>query len=280
MKKKTKSIFFYLKIASCIFATLILIFLIWFILQQPSNDRNWTVDQQVLQYAQQEGELIHIYNVRNFTYVNTSLYTPAYYNQTYNLSELNSVWYIVEPFAEWAGSAHTFLSFGFKDEFLALSVEIRKEQGEQFSAMKGLFKQYELMYVLGDEKDLIKLRSNYRKDNVYLYPVNTSQETMRLLFLDVIQRVNTLYTYPEFYNTLTSTCTTNIARHANHIKPGRIPFNVALLAPGYSDKFAYELGILNTTLLYESIRTHYQINERAMKYANDSEFSLKIRAFE
>ena len=221
-----------------------------------------------------------MYNIRNFTYSNTSTYVPSYYNATYNLSRLDSVWYIVEPFSEWEGSAHTFLSFGFNDSFLAVSVEIRKEKGEIFSAVKGLFKRYELMYVLGDEKDLVKLRSNYRKDNVYLYPVNTSRETMQLLFVDILSRVNELYAKPEFYNSLTNTCTTNIAKHANRIKPGRIPFNVAILAPGYSDKFAYELGIINTTLPYEEIRKHFQINERAMKYANDSQFSLRIREFE
>lgn len=249
---------------------------------KPSNDRNWSEDQKTLSYFEGSPDgkdIVNIYNIRNFTYLNTSTYYPSYYNKTFNLSELDSVWYIVEPFSDWEGSAHTFLSFGFNDSFLAVSVEIRKEKGEKFSAIKGLFKRYEIMYVLGDEKDLVKLRSNYRNDSVFVYPVNASKESIELLFKDVLNRANTLAYKPEFYNTLTNTCTTNIARHVNNIVPGRIPFGYAILAPGYSDKYAYDLGIINTTLPYEQIREHYKINELALKYANDSEFSLKIRGF-
>ena len=258
---------------------LLAILIVWFSIK-PSNDRIWSLDQQILPYSTMGGELVNISNIRNFTYYNTSLYYPSYYNSTYNLSQLNSLWYIVEPFSEWQGSAHTFLSFGFDDDYLAVSVEIRKEIGEQFSAIKGLFKRYEIMYVLGDEKDLVKLRSNYRNDSVYIYPVNTTQENIHLIFIDVLNKVNKLYSSPEFYNTISNTCTTNIAEHANNIKPGRIPFNFAILAPGYSDKVAYDLGIINTTLPYEQIRKHYQINEQAIEFANDPNFSQRIRDFD
>lgn len=271
MKRK----YLYLIIIGIVFFSILLV---WISIK-PSNDRNWSKDQQILPYSTREGDIVNIYNIRNFTYYNTSLYYPSYYNSTYNLSQLNSLWYIVEPFSEWQGSAHTFLSFGFNDDYLAVSVEIRKEVGEQFSAIKGLFKRYEIMYVLGDEKDLVKLRSNYRNDSVYIYPVNTTRENVQLIFIDVLNRVNELYSYPEFYNTFSNTCTTNIAEHANNIKPGRIPFNFAILAPGYSDKVAYELGIINTTLPYEQIRSYYQINERALEFADDANFSLKIREF-
>jgi len=272
MKKRTAII------TSIIGIGLLCLLILWSSIK-PSNDRIWSIDQQILPYVVQEGDLSHIHNIRNFTYYNTSLYYPSYYNKTYNLSQLDSLWYIVEPFSNWQGSAHTFLSFGFNDSYLAVSVEIRKEKGEQFSAFKGLFKRYEIMYVLGDEKDLVKLRSNYRNDSVYMYPVNTTQEAMQLLFIDMLNRINKLYVTPEFYNSISNTCTTNIASHVNRVKPGRVPFSFALLAPGYSDKFAYKLGIINTTLPYDKIREHYQINERALKYAEDPNFSLKIREF-
>ena len=254
------------------------ILLLW-VSVKPSNNRDWSTDQQILPYAIQEEESIHIYNIRNFTYETTSSYTPSYYNLTYNLSQLDSLWYIVEPFSEWEGSAHTFLSFGFNQSYIAVSVEIRKEKGEQFSAVKGLFKRYEIMYVLGDERDIVKLRSNYRNDSVYIYPINTTKENIQLIFRDILSRVNNLYKDPEFYNSISNTCTTNIARHVNNIKPGRVPFSFAILAPGYSDKLTYELGIINTTLPYEQIRAHYQINERAIEFADYPNFSLKIREF-
>lgn len=273
MKKKRKTL-----LKWTLFA-IIAIVLIWSFIR-PSNDRNWTVDQMVLGYYEQEGNLIHVFNIRNFTYNTTSEYSPSYYNKTFDLNKLSSVDYIVEPFSDWEGAAHTFVSFGFEGDYLAVSIEIRKEIGESFSGLKGLFKQYELMYVLGDEKDLVKLRSNYRKDNVFIYPINASKEKIKLMLLDMLDRTNKLKEKPEFYNTLTNTCTTNLVKHVNKITPHKIPFSFKILAPGYSDELAYNSGLMNTTLSFEEIREYYKINDRAMKYADDPDFSKKIREYE
>src|SRR3989338_5727732 len=122
--------------------------------EKPSNDHNFTLDQQVLSTAKIEGHTITIKDIRNFTYRTTTDYTPAYYDKTFDLKNLESVWYIVEPFKGY-GFAHTFLSFGFKGgEYVSISVEIRKEKGEKFSPWKGLFNNYELMYVIADERDV------------------------------------------------------------------------------------------------------------------------------
>ncbi|MES2436594.1 MAG: DUF4105 domain-containing protein [Patescibacteria group bacterium] len=245
---------------------------------EPSNDRNWNADQAVLPYAEIRENLISVHNIRNFTYASTTSYTPNYYDKTFDLNKLKKVYYIVEPFSGFVGSAHTFLSFEFEnDQFLAVSVEIRKEQGEKFSAFKGLFNSYELMYVLADERDAVKLRSNYRKDQVYVYPVKTTQAKAQDLFMSIITRVNTLKDKPEFYNSITSNCTTNIVEHVNAITPNKVPFSFAFVMPGFSDKLAYKLGLLDTDLPIEQAREKYLINERALKFADDPEFSKRIR---
>jgi len=192
---------------------------------------------------------------------------------------IRDVWYIVEPFSGIPCSAHTFLSFEFEnDQFVSISVEIRKEKGETYDPIKGLFNKYELMYVIADERDVIKLRTNYRKDLVYVYPAKTTKEKTQTLFLDMIQRANSLRDNPEFYNTITNTCTTNIVSHINKITPDRVPFfNLRILLPANSDKLAYELGLIDTNLSFEDARTLYYINDRAMKYADDPDFSVKIR---
>lgn len=141
-----------------------------------------------------------------------------------------------------------------------------------------MFKQYELMYVFGDEQDLIKLRSNYRNDSVYLYPIKITKEKMKSLFLDIVKRANELKESPEYYNTLTSTCTTNIVSHVNTISPKRIPLSLKVLAPGYSDKLAYDLGLIDTNLTFLKAREHFLINDLANKYGNASDFSTKIRS--
>lgn len=252
--------------------------IIWLLIR-PSNNRNWNTDQAILPSAEIEGNLIHIHNIRNFTYQSTTDYTPDYYDKTFDLTTLKRVYYIVEPFSNWEGSAHTFVSFEFEgSQFVSISVEIRKEKGESFSAWKGLLKQYEIMYVIADERDVVKLRSNYRQDSVFVYPVKTTTERAQKMFLEMVQRANTLKDKPEFYNTLTNTCTTNLVQHANIIVPGRIPFSYKVLFPGYSDRLAYDLGLIDTTLSFAEIRAKYKINERAEKYANSPDFSQKIRA--
>lgn len=259
---------------------LIFIFLLFVIywIPRPSHDRNWATDQKILPYAEIEENLVKIHNVRNFNYRSVTDYDIAYYDAVYDLDKIKNMYYIVEPFGDWEGAAHTFFSFEFEDnQFVSISVEIRKEQGEEFSAWKGLFKQYELMYVIGDEKDLVKLRSNYRKDPVYVYPANTSKDKMRVLFLSMIDRANSLKNKAEFYNTLTSTCTTNLASHINKVAPGRVPFSFKLLTPGYSDQLAYELDLIQKQGTFEQTKAYYHINDRALEYADDPDFSQLIR---
>lgn len=253
------------------------------IVTSPSNTRTWNTDQTILPYAEIQGNLVSVHNIRNFTYASTTSYIQNYYDKTFDVNKLKKVWYIVEPFEGVPGSAHTFLSFEFEDEknssqFISISVEIRKEKGESFNPIKGLFNQYELTYVVADENDVVKLRSNYRKDLVYVYPAKTTQEKSKELFLDMITRVNTLKDNPEFYNTVTNNCTTNIVEHINNISPHRMNFfNLQAIFPEYSDRLAYELGLIDTTLPFEEIRARYLINEKALQYANDKNFSLKIR---
>ncbi len=248
------------------------------LLVRPSNDRSWSEDQALLPYADISGDQIFIHNIRNFTYASTTSYTAHYYDKKFDLSKLKKVYYVVEPFSGFAGAAHTFLSFQFEGyQFVSISVEIRKEKGEAFSALKGLFSQYELMYVIADERDVIKLRANYRHDQVFVYPVKTTTEKARSLFLDMITRANGLKEKPEFYNTLTNTCTTNIVSHVNKISPKRVPFSLKVLFPARSDELAYGLGLIDTDLSFDDARIKYNINDRALKYADDPNFSIKIR---
>jgi hypothetical protein len=249
------------------------------IMVRPSLDRDWTSDQQTLARATFDGSLVSISNIRNIDYRSTSDYDVHYYDKTFDLNKLESMWYMVEPFAGYgAGAAHTFVSFGFEgDTYVAISVEIRKEKGESFSAVKGLLRQYELVYVIADERDVIKLRSNYRKDDVFLYPVQTTKENARALFVAMLERANELAGKPEFYNTLTNTCTTNIVDHVNELFPKRVPFSLKVLMPAYSDELAYDIGLLDTSVTLEQLREKYRINERAMRYADDPLFSVRIR---
>ena len=244
--------------------------------RRPSNDRDWSLDQKILATAVIRGDRVEIRNVRNFRYGSETDFAPAYETRMYHLQRLDSVWFVVERFGG-AGIAHTFLSFGFGGDYLAISIEIRKEKGEVFSPLKGLLREFELMYVIGDERDLIGLRTNYRRDVVYLYPVRTTRDRMRRVFIDMLERANGLAARPEFYNTLTNNCTTNIARHVNTISPRRIPLSFKVLLPAYSDSLAYDLGLIDTNQSLEETRRAHRIDLLAQRLGVDEEFSRNLR---
>jgi len=260
-----------------IFGALALVFL-----RSPSNDRDWVADLEILPYAEFEDNFVHIHNIRNNTYRYPLDFDVAHYDKTFDLDNLISVDYMVEPFSGWRGLAHTLVSFGFENDsgkmdYIAISVEIRREEGENFSPFLGLLRQYELTYVVADERDVIKLRTNHRGDDVFLYPMKATKEKKQQLFVSMIERVNTLREEPEFYNTLTSSCTTNIVKHVNEITPKRIPFSHKAILPGYSDELAFEIGLIDTDLPFEKAQKHFQINDLAEEHGDAEDFSIKIR---
>ncbi|HVG06663.1 MAG TPA: DUF4105 domain-containing protein [Thermoanaerobaculia bacterium] len=235
-------------------------------------------DQARLPRVELDGRRVRVHNLRNARYRSTSDYDVAWEERTYDLDRLRSAWFAVEPFAGWKGPAHTLMSFGFEDDnFLAISVEIRKERGEEFSPWKGLVRQYEIMYVLGDERDLIGLRTNHRRDRVYLYPVRAPRERIEQMLVGMLRRANRLAEEPEFYNTLTSSCTTNIVRHVNELVPGRVPWSYKVVLPGYSDELAYDLGLIDTDLPFAEAQRHFRIDEKAQRFGDGEGFSEKIR---
>ncbi len=263
-------------------------------LPRPSNDRPWIPNQAVLPEAEFLGDTVRIRDVRNTRYDSPEDYQPRYDDRTYDLGRLTRAWFVVEPFSDFGGAAHTFLSFEFggspiagtlpsgesrtaDSDFISISVEVRKEVGESFSPLGGLLKRYEIMYVVADERDAIGLRANHRQDDVYLYPVAAPPDRVRALFVSMLEMANALRDHPQFYNTITNTCTTNIVGHVNELVPGRIPWSPRILFPGYSDRLAYDLGLVDTDLPYEAIRERFRINDAARRFADREDFSAGIR---
>jgi hypothetical protein len=267
-----------LRVTARIFVIAVAAYLALVVLVRPSNSRDWSPDTERSVTAVITHDSVDIANVRNANYRSTTDYDVRWENRRYDLRKLESVWFVVEPFSDWRGPAHTFLSFGFSNgEYIAISVEIRKEKGESFSPVGGLLRQYELIYVIGDEHDLIGLRANYRHDDVYLYKMRATSEQVRELFLSMLERANQVAANPEFYNTLSNTCTTNIVEHINSLVPGRIPISYKTLLPAYSDELAFDLGLIDTALSRDTFRAAHKINKMAKRHANDTDFSTAIR---
>ena len=247
-----------------------------YLFASPSAERDWSPDQRLLARATIDGQQVTIENLRNFSYQSASEYAEHYETRSYDLAKLDSGWFVVERFGDAPAIAHTFLSFGFGDDYVAISVEIRKERGETYSMLKGLLRQYELIYVIADERDVIGLRTNFRRDPVYLYPVQATPDRLRRLFLDMLERSNRLAVAPEFYNTFTNNCTSNIVRHANAVAD-RIPFSYKTLLPAYSDSLAYDLGLIPTDRPFIEVRAAHRIDALAQQRDIGADFSQRIR---
>lgn len=262
------------------YSVLFAVVLAWWLSIEPSNDRTWTLETARLPYAVIDGDRLTMHNIRNTTYRTAHDFTVAYYDKTYDLAQLDSVdLYAVY----WMGPAiaHTIISFGFGgQDYLAVSIEARKEQGEGYSTIKGFFRQYELIYVVADERDVIGLRTKYRKnppEDVYRYALQVSPGMARSFFLEYMRAINDLKAHPRFYNTLTSNCTNVIWMHAQ-VNPQRIPFSWKVLASGYAPEYLYEMGRLDTSVPFAELTQRGYVNPRAQAPGDGADFSQRIRA--
>jgi hypothetical protein len=256
-----------------------LMVVLWFFSIPPSNDRDWLQETALLSWADIDGDRITVHNIRNFDYRTETDFTPTYYNKQFDLRKLESVDVIA---VYWMGPAiaHVFLSFGFAGgDYLSISIEARKVKGEGYSTLKGFFRQYELYYVVADERDVIRLRTNYRHDpteNAYLYRVHGHIEDGKRLFLTYMEKLNDLKNTPEFYNSLTTNCSTNIWLNTR-VNADHLPFSWKILLSGYIPEYIYEAGRLDTSIPFAELQKRAHINARAQAADKAADFSRRIR---
>lgn len=246
----------------------------------PSLVRNWSPDQAIMPSIHFfDNDRIRINNIRNINYRTTRDFDLAFYDRTINLNDIESAWLVISPFGSF-GIAHTFVSFGLKDgTFLSISIEIRRKKGKKFSAVKAFFREFEMMYVIADERDVVKVRTNTIKATVRLFPIQTEKERIQAVFLDMLKRADKLGKEPEFYNTIWNNCTTNIIKHTRRFSDKAIPFwDFRYLFPENIDKIAYKLNMIDTHLTYKAAREHFDISTVAQESENIKDFSNAIRA--
>jgi uncharacterized protein DUF4105 len=248
----------------------------WWLAIPPSNDRPWRADVARLAWAEIQGDRVTLHNVRDTEYRSETDFTTRYVDWQLSLADLRSA----DVFLVHWGSpliAHAIMSFGFADgRRVAVSIEGRMEQGEDYSAIKGFFKQFELVYVVATERDVVRLRTNYRGEDVYLYRLRSRPETTREVFLNYLREINRLRDRPEWYNALTHNCTTAIRGLLPAALVRRVPHWKVLLN-GHLGELLYDRGALDRSLPYPALRERSWINDRARAVTNLDEFSAKIR---
>jgi len=248
----------------------------WWLLIPARADRDWQPDVARLASADIHGDVVTIHNVRDFDYRSETDFTERWEDRTYDLSRLRGA----DLFLSFWGPtliAHTILSWEFDGgKPLAISIETRKERGEEYSALRGFFRQYELYYVVADERDVVRLRTNYRGERVFLYRLRGSPALVRRLLLSYLEQINRLAQTPRWYNALTQNCTTTIRFHAQQAAV-RNPLDWRLFANGRADELLYERGDIDTSLPLAALRARSDITATARAADQDARFSDLIR---
>lgn len=244
-----------------------------------SHHRDWRTDLSVLPYAEISSDRVRLFNIRNCNYRTEMDYDVRHFDREVMLADVRTIDFIVVPFKETPLLAHTMLSFGMADgEHVVFSAEGRLQKGQNYAAIGGAMNEFELMYVVGTEKDLIRLRIDVRKVDVYLYPILATPPQVQKVFLAASARVNQIARQPEFYDTISNNCTTNIVDLINELRPGAIPQDIRVLLPGHSDRLAYDLGLLAVQGPFDQIKAASKINLAAQLNRDAVDFSQRIRA--
>jgi hypothetical protein len=251
--------------------------LAWWSTLTPSGSRDWAPDVARAPTAEIRGDLVTVRGVRSFRYATATEFEERWEDRRYDLSRLRTL----DLFLSHWGSpdiAHTILSWGFDDgQHLAVSIETRKEKGESYSAVRGFFRQFELYYVVADERDLVGLRTNHRGEEVYLYRLRPRRpEGPRKLLESYLAGMNHVAAHPTWYNALVTNCTTTIRLHVLHAG-GRLPLDWRLLLNGHLPEMLYEAGVLDATLPFEALRARSRIDPRVAA-GDGPDFSARIRA--
>lgn len=257
---------------------LFLVVFAWWLTVQPSNNRPWDPEVAQTAWAEINGDQVTIHNFRDFDYRTTTDFIPRWETKTVDLSQVRGI----DLFINYWGStwmAHPIVSFQFgDDDHVAFSIELRKQTDQKASMLAGLYKIYGLIYLVGAERDLVRLRTNYRHEDIYLYRTTASPERARAMFLDYVRSLNDLHQHPEFYNALTSNCTTNVRVHTVATAPGKPPpWDWRILLNGFADQMLYERGDFVGDLPFADLRKRALINEKAKAADQEPDFSRRIR---
>lgn len=248
----------------------------WFVTLRPSADRAWSEDQSRLPRVEVAGDVLTVRDLRAFRYRSPSEWDARWVDRSWDLRALEGVDFGVARFSDMEAVAHTLVSFRFTDdEPLVVSVEVRKERGERYGPVRGLFRQFELMYVLADEHDALALRAVHSEHPVFLHPMRADAAQTRAFLDSVLRGAQDLVDRPRFYNTVTASCTSVLARHLQEVFG--IPLDHRVYLPGYSDALAHERQLIDTQWDFDTTRERNRINERARAAAGTAGFSDAIR---
>ena len=268
MNKYWKKIF---KIVILTVIVLILGFAIFLCFKKPSHDRDWEMGHEKLPSVEISGDEVVIENFRDFIWNGEVSAQERYKTKKLKLSKLQKTEFIISHFSEFEGLAHVFLNFVFSDgEEIIMSMETRRDGGEEFSPTLGLLRKFETIYVLGSYEDIIGVRTDFRDERVYVYPTIFNQDDSQKLFLKIAKDINGIYAQPKFYNTLFNNCMNAISRPIESVSDFNFPFTYKIIMPGYIDEVLYEMGMIQNP----SNKTFSEIKDQYLLKTEEKEKNI------
>jgi len=245
---------------------------------KPNPNEDWITKHARMSHVEVVGDKVYVKDVRNYTWRTPTDFTPGYEDRVYDVSALSSMYFVLSPIFDLEPVAHVWVCFGFADgQHVAVSVEARGVNGRPFGLFPSMFRQFQLIYVIGDERDVVGLRGVARKAAVRFYPARTTPDRMRALFVDMMERAHSLEEHPEFYHLLANNCLNNVTHHIRSLGGRDLPSELWLVLTGFSDRYAYDYGFLDTDLPFEKAREAYRIDGWMQNTPLDETFSKRLR---
>lgn len=253
--------------------------MVWYFgFMKPDPNEIWIDKHVKMPHVEVVGDKVYVSNVRNFTWKTEDDFTPAYYDRVYDVNKISSMYFILSPIFQLDKVAHVWVSFGFSDgQYVTVSVEARGRKEHPYTLLGSMFRQSQLIYVVGDERDVVGLRGAIWNNEVRVYPARSTPERMRAFFLDMMERAHSLEEKPEFYNLFTNNCMNNVTYHIRRLGGRELPSDFRLLFTGVSDRLAFEYGFIDTDLPFEKARAAYRVDEWMRQTPLDNTFSKRLR---
>ena len=256
-----------------IVVSLAVFYIVILLLFRPSHDREWQLGHEALPQIvySTESSQISIANYRNFAWTEVNAADIQYETRSFDLDQMSGVDVIISHFDDFEGLAHIFLSFGFTDgNQVVVSLETRRESDESFSPLLGILRQYEMIYVVGSEKDVVGVRTGHRDERVYLYPTKATPEQARRLFDLLAVKINDVYNAPTMYNTLTNNCTNELTRSVEEMSDIDFPLTWKTILPGYFDEVLYDLELIDGEGAFSAVKDRHLIDNTQVDVTSET----------
>ncbi len=251
---------------------------VWYFGFVTPSQEDWAPQHERMPHVQIVGDKVYVGNVRNFTWRTESDFTPGWYERVYDASKISSMYFVLSPILNLRAVSHVWVGFGFSDgEHVAISVEARGVKERPYGLFRSMFRQFQLIYVVGDERDVVGLRGAIWQNEVRVFRVRATPDRMRALFLDMMERAHSLEEHPEFYNLFTNNCMNNVTRHVRRLGGRALPSDLRLLLTGFSDRLAFDYGFIDTELPFEKAHEAYRIDLWMRETPLDEGFSRRMR---